>query len=148
MIDPKLKAKMRDLLAKASIVAEASAATIDSEKTTGSKAGSKILYSDGPSMQERMAARFARAETDREAERAIAWAKNMLEHETLPEPQELTEKQRNYWIAVHTQGRGYRDVALEYGLNEKVVWKIRVEAGYEPRYGYPKDSEQAKKKAA
>jgi hypothetical protein len=148
VIDPALEAKMHDLLAKASVVAEAPAAKIDSEKTSSGKSGSKILHSAGLTMHERMATRFAKVETDEEAESAIAWADHQLKREIEPDARPLTEQQRNYWIVVHTQGRGYRDVAIEYGLNEKTVWKLRKEAGYEPRYGYPKGSEQAKKKAA
>ena len=74
-----LEDKMRNLLAKASVVAEAPSANIDAEKTSSGKAGSVILHRDGRSLYDRMRTRFAGAHGDHAAEKAIEWAEAALD---------------------------------------------------------------------
>lgn len=71
--------RMRDLLAKASVIQEAPAAGVDSEKTTSSKAGSAILQLYGVSLHDQFAKAFRNCKTDRDAKLAIEWAEEALD---------------------------------------------------------------------
>lgn len=72
--------RMRDLLAKASVIQEAPAVQMDSEKTSGGKAGSAVLSLRGNvSLHDQFAKSFRNCKTDRDAELAIEWAESALD---------------------------------------------------------------------
>lgn len=128
---------MADLLAQASVLAEASAAGI-SERTSHGKSGTREPTIGGPSTFDRIHKRFEGCRSDRERTEAIAWAKDVIRLHRGHTPRELTVRQRDYWILVDSQGRDYRDVAAEFQLKETTVWRMRSDNGYEPRKGRPK----------
>lgn len=132
-----LEQRMKDLLAEASVIAEASAAGLN-EKTSSGKAGTKEPTIAGPSTYDQVRRRFSAAQSDREREEAIEWAEALIANLKRQRPRELTTRQRDYWLLVDSQGKDYRDVATEFGLRAETVWKLRSEAGYEPRKGHPK----------
>lgn len=132
-----LEDKMRDLLAEASVVAEAKASAM-SQPTSHGKPGSAILASEGPSLYDRLERRFMACATDAEKQAAVDWATDEVKKAKRQEPKELTSRQKEYWVLVDSQGKDYRDVAASEGLREETVWRMRVEAGYEPRRGRPK----------
>lgn len=75
-----LEAKMRDLLAKASVIPEAPAASVDSEKTSGGKAESKVLSMRGDvSLHDQFAKSFRNCKTDRDRRLAVEWAEKALD---------------------------------------------------------------------
>ena len=132
-----LEQRMKDVLAEASVVAEAKAAAMSSPTSHG-KPGSSILSSEGPALYDRLWRRFSAAQTVREREEAVAWAEGQVRAAKRQEPRELTAQQEEYWILVEAQGRDYRDVAAEFGKRAETVWKMRSDAGFEPRKGRPK----------
>jgi hypothetical protein len=71
---------MLDLLAKASVIPEAPAAGVDSEKTSHGKAESKVLSMRGDvALRDQFEKAFRNCKTDRDRELAIEWAEDALD---------------------------------------------------------------------
>jgi hypothetical protein len=71
--------RMFDLLAKASVIPEAPAASVDAEKTSGGKAESAVLSMRGNvSLRDQFAKSFRNCKTERDADLAIEWAETAL----------------------------------------------------------------------
>lgn len=128
---------MADLLAQASVIAEASAGGL-TEKTSHGKAEDTEPVLSGTPLYDQMKARFDGCVTDADRQRQIGWAERALDRARRGARHELTEKQQAYWILEGSQGRDYQHVAQEFGLKPQTVWKTRLEYGFDPRTGRPK----------
>lgn len=133
-----LEARMRDLLAKASVIPEAPAATLDSEKTTGSKAGSAILAMRDTSLHDQFAKAFRNCQTDGDRVRAIEWAEKALEGARRPpqpekgmaEPGSLAWK-REIAAAVDAakSGSEVKEIARRFSISRATAYNYRRQYG-------------------
>jgi len=127
---------MRDLLAKASVIPEASAASIDSEKTSSGKAGSVILSMRDTSLHDQFARVFRRCETDGDCEWAVEWAEKALEGARRPpqpekgmaEPGSLPWK-REIAAAVDAakSGSEVKDIARRFSISRATAYRYAAQ---------------------
>lgn len=134
-----LEQRMKDLLAQASVLAEASAGGL-AEKTSHSKPSDIAPQSSGPSLYDELMHLFKAARTDSQRLNAITEAQTRIKDFKRRRASEETATQQEFWATQgvrYGMGKDYRTVAKETGLSEKQVWKARQKAGVDPRYGTP-----------
>lgn len=131
-----LEDKMSDLLAEASVIAEASAAGL-SEKTSSGKAGSRAPTTSGSSTYDQIKARFDSCKTDRQRQDAILWAKARIKSIKRRESKPMTPKEYRFWLVEEHEGAHYADVAKAEGISPSYVRKIREEHERDALRGKP-----------
>ncbi len=136
-----LTLEMRDLLARASVVAEGPTQNFESEPTAHSKSSGNEPRGQGTSLYDRMLERFQVATTPAQRSRATAWASHELTKARRRPQHESTAEEGVYWAIQSVRGTGpmdYKRVAEQTGLSATQVWAIRKKLRVDPRTGEEK----------
>lgn len=130
---------MKDVLAKASIIAEQSAAGLN-EPTSHGKAGSKPPVIAGESTYDTIKGRFERCRSDKERLWAVEWAEKLLS-DTKKQKRKggMTTEEYRFWIVQEYEGKHWEDAAHMAGVSPSYVRKIRQDYGRRPSDGLPEE---------
>lgn len=127
-----LQTRMRWLLAQASLMAEASAQSLESERTTHSKPGDVIPHIAGRSTFDEFAKSFANARTMEQQERAVRAAERELRAlQGHDRPKPIPDRVRILMF----EGIDDKTVAVTLSTSTKQIHRWRRQLGKEPRYG-------------
>ncbi len=137
----RLEREARDLLAQASVVAETSAADIQSEPVKTGKPGGKAPKGEGFGLFDEMAGRFRGCRSVRDWEGAVEWAREELD---------ATRRRRvvqiipfKVRILVEWEGHGDLEVERAMQVPRSNVRRWRLEDGRDPLTGKKKEKKDA-----
>lgn len=133
-----LEQRMKELLAQASVLAEASAAGL-SERTSSGKAGTREPTIGGPSTYDLIVRRFSNARGHTAKLEAVYWAERLIADVKRQRRAGMTPAEWRFWIAQEHEGRHYLDVAQSEKISPSYVRKIREEHNRRPLDGLPDD---------
>lgn len=132
-----LELRIRNVLAEASLIAEASAAGL-SEPTSHGKSGSKEPTTSGVSTYDQIHRQLRSARGHQQTLDAIVWAEELVRTiKRRTRGTDMTPGEWRFWLVEQHEGKHYADVAKEEGISTSYVRKIREEFGRDPLRGRP-----------
>jgi hypothetical protein len=135
-MDPALERRARELLARASVIAEASASDYEARGRSAGGRGHVILMATDVSTFDRWRRRFQHCRTDQDLAKAIADVEDELDLLEHGPPREVeSAAQFRFRLVEQHEGRNYRQVASIENVSVAYVRKIREEAGRRPLDG-------------
>lgn len=126
--------RARDLLAEASVLAEAPGSSYVAS-------GSRQYDSQPPSGQAgSLYLAMLRVYETMSDEEFVDWAERQLRQAKRARRKPTTVEEKRYWIARAPSTVPTRELAQRYGLSERTVQDIRHRAGSSPRRGRPRQA--------